>query len=100
MTVEQSSEVNSEDEDYNSEYYDYDAEYSNKDVEFRELEIEPMTLAPAGTYDVVDKTFKRKTGFEYFGDGTFDPYHPDMSVFEPKAPTIVGAPVIKWDHSR
>jgi len=65
-----------EDYDYEEESYDYDSNFSADFVMKPLPEIEPITLAPSGTYKTIDVSGYNNTGYRGPYYGPFDPTKP------------------------
>ncbi len=101
-TVPQNTESDAK-EDYSEEYYYEDESYDyDLDFDFEAIEMsfpDNHYIIPPGTYESNDSFSNSSNAFEYFGDGTFNPYKPDLSAFDNHSSNIVvGAPIIIWDY--
>lgn len=100
-TVPQNTESDAE-EDYSEEYYYEDESYDyDLDLDFEAIEMsfpDNHNIIPPGTYEPIDSFNNSINAFKYFGDGTFNPYKPDLSIFDYHSSNIVGAPIIIWDY--
>ncbi len=101
-TVPQNTESDAK-EDYSEEYYYEDESYDydpDLDFEFTERSFpDNHFVLPPGTYEPIDSFSNSSNAFKYFGDGTFNPYTPDLSAFDNKSSNIVvGAPIVIWDY--